>query len=33
VSVDLREQWIATLRVGNNPFDDATLEKLREELR
>ena len=29
--VDLHEEWIAELEAGRNPFDEATLEELREE--
>jgi hypothetical protein len=32
-AIQRREEWIAALRAGNNPFDDATLEALRAELR
>ena len=28
-----REQWIAALRAGKQPFEDTTLEKLRVEMR
>jgi hypothetical protein len=32
-AITRREEWIAALRAGNNPFDDKTLKALREELR
>jgi hypothetical protein len=32
-AIQRREEWIAALRAGNNPFDDAMLEALRAELR
>ena len=30
-NVDWRRKWVATLKAGQNPFDAATLEKLRNE--